>query len=87
MVMVKETMEDIERRMGQIKEMPHESTARRAAARAGYKIMKSRRQDESNQGHFTIIDPRTNAAVAGTKFEMTARDVIQWLRAREELSR
>ena len=59
-----------------------DSTARRAARRAGYVARKSRRRKYScdNFGDFMIVDPDTNAVVAGACFELTAPDVVEWCR-------
>ena len=59
-----------------------DSAARRAARRAGYVARKSRRGKYScdNFGDFMIVDPDTNAVVAGARFELTAADVVELCR-------
>jgi hypothetical protein len=59
-----------------------ESRARRAARRAGYVARKSRRLSIDNYGGFRIIEPRHNFVVAGSRFEMTAQDVIDFCEER-----
>ena len=60
-----------------------ETRARRAARRAGYVARKSRRRlSIDNYGGFLIIEPRRNFAVAGSRFEMTAQDVIDFCEER-----
>ena len=57
-----------------------DARARRAARSAGFIATKSRWRVGStdNYGDFMIVDPRTNGAVAGTRFNMSAEDVIDW---------
>jgi hypothetical protein len=55
-----------------------ESRARRAAKRAGYVARKSRWRRDSidNYGGFQIIDAHRNFVVAGTRYDLSAQDVI-----------
>ena len=56
-----------------------ESTARRAARRVGLMARKSRwrRGSIDNRGRFMLIDPFSNWVVAGSRFDLTADDVVQ----------
>lgn len=58
-----------------------EARARRAALAAGYVVHKSRcrRGSVDNYGGFMIVDPNTNVAVAGYRFDYDAEAVLQWL--------
>ena len=61
--------------------MPNmESRARRAAKKVGLVARKSRwrRDSVDNFGEFMLIDPRYNACVAGSRFNMTAEEVIDY---------
>ena len=62
--------------------------ARRAALRVGLKAIKSRQRTHvpnlDNFGEFMLIDPMTNWLVAGGRFDMTAADVLDYLRERSE---
>jgi hypothetical protein len=49
-----------------------ESKARRAAAAAGYSILKSK----VRPGGYRMIDPRRNLVIAGDRFTLTADDVL-----------
>jgi hypothetical protein len=62
------------------KERALDSKARRAAARVGLKARKSRWRRDSidNFGDFQLIDPSRNCVVAGSRFEMSAEDVIEY---------
>lgn len=59
-----------------------EARARRAARATGYVARKSRWRVGSadNYGGFMIIDPATNFAVAGFRFDYAPEAVIQWCR-------
>jgi len=58
---------------------PSDSRVRRAAKRSGLVAKKSRRQRSSaNFGGFMLIDPRRNWVVAGSRFELTAKEVIDY---------
>jgi hypothetical protein len=61
------------------KSMPHEGTARRAAKRAGLRAVKRRwhRNTSDNRGGFQLLDPMSNAIVAGAKFELSPAAVIE----------
>ncbi len=56
-----------------------EARARRAARGAGMVVRKSRRElSLDNCGGFMLVDPRTNFPVDGSRYDMTAEDVIRW---------
>jgi hypothetical protein len=59
-----------------------DSAARRAARRVGLVARKSRWRKYSidNHGDFIIIDPSTNGVVAGSRFDLTAEEVVEWCR-------
>lgn len=55
-----------------------DARARRAAKRVGLvaKKSRSRRATVDNHGGFMIIEPRSNAVVAGQRFNCSADDVV-----------
>jgi len=54
-----------------------DARARRAAKRIGMMARKSRRQISlDNLGGFMLIDPRMNIVIDGSRFELSADDVI-----------
>jgi hypothetical protein len=55
-----------------------EARPRRAARRIGLRACKSRWRVGSidNFGDFRLFDPETNAVVAGSRFELSAEEVI-----------
>lgn len=54
-----------------------DSRARRAAKRAGLTVRKSRRhQSLDNFGGYMLVDPERNLVVAGSRFELTAQEVV-----------
>jgi hypothetical protein len=57
-----------------------DSRARRAARRVGLIARKSRWRAGSidNYGEFMLIDSATNFAVAGSRFDMTAEEVLDY---------
>ena len=57
-----------------------DSSARRAARRIGLVAKKSRWRKHSidNYGEFTLIDPATNFCVAGSRFDLTAAEVLEY---------
>jgi hypothetical protein len=57
-----------------------DSRAKSAAAKAGFKAIKShcRKGSMDNYGHFMLIDPTSNYVVAGARFELSADDVIAY---------
>jgi hypothetical protein len=57
-----------------------EARARRAARRVGLVARKSRWRAHTidNFGGFAIIDPRFNAIVTGSRFDLSAEDVIEY---------
>ncbi len=59
-----------------------DSAARRAARRVGYVARKSRWRKYSidNYGDFMIVDPSTNVPVAGSRYDYTAEDVVEYCR-------
>ena len=58
---------------------PIDRAARAAAASVGLKARRSRWRlgSHTNLGGFTLLDPRTNAVVAGERFELTPDDVVR----------
>jgi hypothetical protein len=61
--------------------MPEKSLdarARRAARRVGLMAKKSRRRVKTanNQGGYMLVEPRRNYCVRGSRFELSAEDVI-----------
>ena len=54
---------------------------RRLARRNGYMVRKSRWRLGSidNFGGYMLVDPDTNGAVAGTRFDLTGDDVAAYL--------
>jgi hypothetical protein len=57
--------------------------ARRAASRIGLQARRSRWRHGSidNHGGFMIIDPARNWVVAGSRYELSADDVIEYCEA------
>ena len=57
-----------------------EARARRAAKRVGLVARKSRWRQGSidNFGEFMLVDPYRNFAVAGSRFDMSAEQVIEF---------
>jgi hypothetical protein len=57
-----------------------ENRARRAARRIGLIATKSRwrRDSVDNHGGFQVVDPSHNAVVNGSRYELTAEQVIEW---------
>jgi len=57
-----------------------DSKARRAARRVGLVARKSRWRRDSFDNHcgYMLIDPTTNFVVAGSRFDLTAEDVVQF---------
>ncbi len=57
-----------------------DSRARRLARKEGLVARKSRWRAGSvdNHGEFMLVDPQTNFVVAGSRFDMTADDVIRF---------
>lgn len=60
-----------------------EARARRAARKAGYLALKCRKHRGSidNFGDFQIVDPYLSGVVAGSRFDLSAQDVLDWLEA------
>ena len=69
--------------MEQASEVAMEARARRASKRAGLSALKRRWRigTVDNRGGFQLLDPCSNRIVAGSRFELTAEDVIQYCRA------
>lgn len=63
-----------------------EARARRAAQRVGLCAIKSRSNVGSidNQGSFRLLDPFLNSVVAGERFDLSPRDVLQWCGSGDE---
>jgi hypothetical protein len=57
-----------------------EARARRAAKRVGLVATKSRWRKDSldNFGDFQLRDPNRNAVVGGSRYDLTAQQVIDW---------
>jgi hypothetical protein len=57
-----------------------ESRARRAAKRIGLVARKTRWRKDTidNFGGFQIVDPRGNMVVGGSRYDLTADEVIEW---------
>jgi hypothetical protein len=57
-----------------------DARARRAAKKAGLLARKSRWRAGSidNYGDFMLVEPSTNVAVAGFRFDMSAEDVLAY---------
>jgi hypothetical protein len=67
--------------MKYLKERALDFRARRAAYKAGFVVIKSRSRDgHENQGGYMLIDPSRNLPVAGSRYDLTAEDVIDYLR-------
>jgi hypothetical protein len=65
--------------MTYLKERALDFRARRAAYKAGLMAVKSRRQDSNeNQGGYMLIDLSRNLPVAGSRYDLTAEDVIDY---------
>jgi hypothetical protein len=63
-------------------ESARDSRARRSARRVGLVAKKSRWRAGSidNYGEFMLIDPATNFAIAGFRFDMSAEEVLDYCR-------
>ncbi len=58
---------------------PSDSRVRRAAKRIGLAAIKSRRQRSlDNFGGYMLIDAQRNWVVAGSRFELTADEVVDY---------
>jgi hypothetical protein len=57
-----------------------DNRARRAAHRAGYIARKTRRRCRPG---FMLLDQRTGACIAGSSYDLSAQEVLEWLAARE----
>lgn len=57
-----------------------ESRARRAAKRAGYRLQKSRSRTfhMNDYGEFMIVDAESDCVVAGSRYDMSAEDVLSF---------
>jgi hypothetical protein len=56
-----------------------DAAARRAAKRVNLLASKSRSQPSlNNQGGFMLIDPHHNSVVAGSKHELSAKEVVKF---------
>ena len=62
-------------------EKVYENKMRRAAARQGYRLTKSRRRDPRavDFGKYWLIDPDMNGLVAGDQFGWTLEEIEQYL--------
>jgi len=62
-----------------------DARARRAAHRAGYLALKSRwRHPGLPPRGFMLIDTATRSCVAGSYFDLSAEDVLEWCAEDEE---
>jgi hypothetical protein len=60
--------------------MYSESAVRRAAAKAGYRVIKSRQQLHlNNLGEFMLVDSHSNAVVRGANFDASLDDIREFL--------
>jgi hypothetical protein len=59
-----------------------EARARRAAQRSGLVARKSRWRLNTidNHGGFMVVDPFNNLIVAGERYDLSARDVVEFCR-------
>jgi len=59
-----------------------DGAARRAAKRAGLRLVKSRVRTISanNHGEYMLVEPRFNRCLAGERFDLSAESVIEWCR-------
>ncbi len=66
--------------MQDVSESALESRARRAARRVGLAARKSRWRANSidNHGGFMIVDPMNNWVVHGSRYDLSAEDVIDY---------
>jgi hypothetical protein len=66
--------------MQEVSENALEQRARRAARRVGLIARKSRWRANSidNYGGFMLVDPRTNGAVVGSRYDLSAEAVIDY---------
>jgi hypothetical protein len=60
-----------------------EARARRASKRVGLSALKRKWRigTVDNRGGFQLLDPYSNRIVAGSRFDLTAEDVIKYCRA------
>jgi hypothetical protein len=67
----------------EVSENAMEQRARRAAKRVGLIAHKSRWRRDSidNHGGFMLIEPYRNSVVHGSRYELTAEDVIRFCKA------
>jgi len=65
--------------MTYLKERALDFRARRAAYKIGLMAVKScKRDSDENQGGYTLIDLSRNLPVAGSRYDLTAEDVIAY---------
>ena len=55
-----------------------ESRARREAKRVDLVATKSRKNTTDNHGGFQLVDPCRHAVVIGSKYNLSAKDVIEF---------
>lgn len=66
-----------------IKQEASDSQARRAAEKIGLVARKSRaRESLDNFGGYMLIEPRQNFVVDGSRFDMSADDVVAFCKGR-----
>ena len=67
--------------MTYLKERALDFRVRRVAYKDGLVAIKSRSRDGyENQGGYMLIDPSRNLPVAGSRYDLTAEDLIEYLR-------
>lgn len=60
--------------------MYSESAVRRSAAKAGYRVIKSRQQIHlNNHGEFMLVDSHSNVLVLGANFDASLNDIREFL--------
>lgn len=58
----------------------NERTIRRKAKAVGYRLIKCRKPISiDNMGGYALVDLYTNAVVAGSRFELSLEDVLDYL--------
>jgi hypothetical protein len=64
----------------EVSENALDQRARRAARRVGLVARKSRWRANSidNHGGFMLVDPMTNGAVSGSRYDLSAEEVIEY---------
>jgi hypothetical protein len=64
---------------------PTESALRARLRRRGYRLRKSRSvRGRDNGGGYRIVDAHANVTISGERFDLTLRDVVEWLHAPDD---